>query len=376
MARPLRIEYPGAFHHVMSRGNDGTPIVRDDTDRKKFLELLVRAIGRFGWILHDWVLMTNHLHFSIETPECTLSDGMHWLLGTYAGWFNRRHTRRGHLFQDRFKNCLVEQEEYLLTVARYIVLNPVKAGMGARPEDYPWSSYRARAGYDPAPPWLSLGAVASLFGGTGPDGRAAYRTFIDEDLGNPRDLAEECIRKLYLGSASWIEKIQKLIDETERSEDAPPGQVHPGRPELEDVVEAVTQTFDTTGEAIRRERGTLARRVIAYLAFEDGLVPLRRIARGLGVTSAGGISNLAARCRSELAQDADLCELIEACRGRMKRRPPPFRFPIQTPPLTARRYHRAPTRSRRLRDGGSAPWLQAGSASKGSFLRFTPRTAP
>jgi len=113
------------------------------------------------------------------------------------------------------------------------------------------------------------------------------------------------------------------------------------------VIQAVAQTFNTTAEAIRESRGSLERRVIAYLAFEDGLVPLRRIARGLGLTSAGGISNLATRCRTELARDADLSALVEACRGRMKRRPPPFRFPIQTPPLTARRYHRAPTRGRR-----------------------------
>jgi len=347
MARPLRIEYPGAFHHVMSRGNDGIPIVRDDIDRKKFLELLVRAIPRFGWVLHDWILMSTHFHLSIETPECTLSDGMHWLLGAYAGWFNRRHKRRGHLFQDRFKNCLVEQNEYLLTVSRYIVLNAVKAGMVARPEDYEWSSYRARAGYEPAPSWLTLGTVQACFGPNEAEAQKAYRAFIDADMNDPRDLAEECIRKLYLGSAQWIEKIQKFIDESERSEDAPRKQVHPGRPELDDVMEAVAQTFNTTIEAIRTSRGTFERRVIAYLAFEDGLIPLRRIARGLGVTSAGGISNLAARCRSQLAQDADLCELMEACRGRMKRRPPPFRFPIQTPPVTARRYHRAPTRSRR-----------------------------
>src|SRR5688572_14905461 len=102
MARPLRIEFEGAFHHVMSWGNDGMALFRDDTDRLKFLELLKRAIKRSNWIVNDWVLMTNHFHLAIETPKCTLSSGMHWLLGTYAKWFNKRNNRRGHPYQDRF----------------------------------------------------------------------------------------------------------------------------------------------------------------------------------------------------------------------------------------------------------------------------------
>jgi len=331
----------------MSRGNDGIPIFRDDTDRRKFLSLLERTITRFRWTLHDWSLMTNHFHLSVETAEANLSDGMHWLLGTYAGWFNRRHKRRGHLYQDRFKNCLVDKETYLLTLARYIVLNPVKAGIVARPEDYEWSSYRARAGYEPAPSWLTLGTVQSLFAPRPEEAERAYRTFIDESMSDPRDLAEIWIRQLYLGSPAWIERVQSLIDQSERSEEALRGQVHPGRPELGDVMEAVAQTFDTTSEAMRESRGTLARRVTAYLAFEDGLIPLSRIARALGVTSAGGISDLAARCRTELAGDGDLRELVEAARGRMKRRPPPFLFPAQNPPITARRYHRATVQNRR-----------------------------
>ena len=348
MARPLRIEYVGALHHVMSRGNDGIPLFRDDIDRLKFLSLLSRTIRRFGWVLLDWVLMTTHFHLSVQTPECTLSDGMHWLLGTYASWFNRRHRRRGHLYQDRFKNVLVDENEYLLTVARYIVLNPVKAGMVRRPEDYIWSSYRARAGYEPAPEWLTLEPVQFLFGHDAAQARAAYRQFVDEGMADPRDLAEEAMQKLFLGGAAFIEKIQALIDSEERSEEALRIQVHAGRPELDDVIEAVAKTFDTTAEEIRKERGTLPRRMSAWIAFEEGLIPLRRIARALGVTSAGGISNLVRRCSEELARDPAMRELAEACRARMKRRPPPvLQLPPGRTPLTARRFHRAPTVSRR-----------------------------
>jgi putative transposase len=341
MARPLRIEFDGAFHHVMSRGNDGMALFRDNTDRLKFLELLERAIKRSNWIVHDWVLMTNHFHLAIETPECTLSSGMHWLLGTYAKWFNKRHNRRGHLYQDRFKSVIVDREEYLLTVARYIALNPVKAGMVERPEDYAWCSYRARAGYENAPHWLNIDLVQSHFGADVELAQAGYRKFVDDGLSDPRDMAEESLRKLFLGGARFLEKMQELVDQKERSCEALRKQVHPGRPQLSDVLEAVAQTFDTTIEAIRDGRGTLERRVAAYLAFEDGLIPLRSIADALNVTSPGGISNLVSRCRIELTSDQLLGELVNACRGRMRRQPPAFRFPPQIAVVTARRYHRA-----------------------------------
>jgi len=349
MARPLRLEYPGALHHVMSRGNDGIPLYREDTDRLRFLEFLERAIKRFRWVLHDYSLMTNHFHLAIETPECTLSDGMHWLLGIYAQWFNRRHGRRGHLYQERFKNVLVEKESYLLTLSRYIVLNPVKAGMVERPEEYRWSSYRARAGYERAPEWLSMGLVESFFAPQSAKAREEYRKFVDAGMSDPRNLMAEVVAQMYLGSAAWIERMQKLVDEEERSEEIRRAQVHPGRPELEDVVTAVAQTFDTTSEEIVRGRGTLERRIVAYVAFEDGLVQLRRIARRLGVSSAGGISSLVNRCRRDLEQDADGRDLVERCRAVMRRRPPPFRFPRQVPPVSARRYHRAPSAKPRSR---------------------------
>ena len=164
---------------------------------------------------------------------------------------------------------------------------------------------------------------------------------------DPDTLMDKLTAQIFLGTAAWIDKIQKLLDEEERSEEHPREQVHPGRPNLEDVVDAVAKTFDTTPEAVAGSHGTLGRRLVAYLAFEDGLVPLRRIARQLGLTSAGGVSTLVSRCRKELARDSEMLSLAEACRGHMRRRPPPFLFPPLTPPVTARHYHRAASRSRR-----------------------------
>ena len=159
MARPLRLDLPGAFWHITSRGNERKNIFRSDADRRLFLELLGRVSRRYGWIIHTYVLMSNHYHLVFETPRATLSRGMQWLNGVYSQRFNKRHNRVGHLFQGRFQSFLIEADQYLNEVLRYVVLNPVRAGMVARPEDYRWSSYRAIAGYEPSPDWLATGSV-------------------------------------------------------------------------------------------------------------------------------------------------------------------------------------------------------------------------
>ena len=154
MSRQLRIEFPGAIHHVTSRGNERRNIYRDDRDRIRFLEILEEVVTLRRWVLHAWVLMSNHYHLLVETPEVGLSRGVKKLNETYAKWFNTRHRRVGHLFQGRFKNILVERESHLLELTRYIVLNPVRCGAVKYAGDWKWSNYRATAGLTSAPPWL------------------------------------------------------------------------------------------------------------------------------------------------------------------------------------------------------------------------------
>lgn len=128
MARALRIERVGGRYHVTSRGNERRTIYRDDTDRFHFLELLSEMPERFGSVLHAYVLMDNHFHLLIETPEANLSRSMQWLGVSYSMWFNKRHRRAGHLFQGRFKACIVEDDHGWQQVARYVHLNPVRLG--------------------------------------------------------------------------------------------------------------------------------------------------------------------------------------------------------------------------------------------------------
>lgn len=164
MARPLRIEVAGGLYHVTARGDRREDIYADETDRLHWLSIFGDVCDRFNWRCHGYCLMTNHYHLVVETPEANLSRGMRQLNGVYTQTFNRRHGLVGHLFQGRFKGILVEREAYLLELSRYVVLNPVRAGMVSDAGDWPWSSYRAMLGKVGAPDWLETDEVFGRFG--------------------------------------------------------------------------------------------------------------------------------------------------------------------------------------------------------------------
>jgi putative transposase len=156
MARPLRIEYPGAVYHLTSRGNAQLPIYEDTKDRLDYFEILEEVVARFNWVCHAYCLMDNHYHLLIETPDGNLSGGMRQLNGVYTQRFNIRHYRAGHIYQGRFKSILVEKQSHLLELCRYVVLNPVRANMAKHPGNYRWSSYKATAGITKKPPFLAI----------------------------------------------------------------------------------------------------------------------------------------------------------------------------------------------------------------------------
>ena len=146
MARPLRIEYPGAVYHVTSRGDERKAIFGDDCDRESFLNSLHKVVKRYNWLCHAYCLMGNHYHLIIETPDGNLSLGMRQLNGVYTQLFNKRHDRVGHLFQGRYKAILVQKDSHLQETCRYVVLNPVRAQMVEKPDQWIWSSYSATTG--------------------------------------------------------------------------------------------------------------------------------------------------------------------------------------------------------------------------------------
>src|SRR5438105_1087717 len=164
MARPLRPQIEDGIYHVTSRGNRQQEIYADAADRNYFFQLLRRNVERYGWLVHAYCLMTNHYHVLLETPQPNISTAMQRLNSMYAGWFNWRHRFSGHLFQGRFHSAMVEADSHFVEVCRYVVLNPVRAGICDDPAEYRWSSYHATAGTHRSPDFLTLKTVVDLFG--------------------------------------------------------------------------------------------------------------------------------------------------------------------------------------------------------------------
>ena len=183
MTRPLRLEFSNALYHVTSRGDRREDIFDDDEDRVRFLEILGTVVTDYHWLCHGYCLMSNHYHLVIETLDGNLSKGMRQLNGVYTQASNRRYGRSGHLFQGRYKAILVDKDRYLLELARYVVLNPLRAkGMIKRLEDWSWSSYLAMVGDAPKPEWLTTDWLLSLFGKQRIIAMEEYRQFVLEGV--------------------------------------------------------------------------------------------------------------------------------------------------------------------------------------------------
>jgi REP element-mobilizing transposase RayT len=231
MARPLRLEYPGALYHVTSRGNAKADIYLDDADRRIFLRLLGTTVTRQHWLLHAFCLMGNHYHLLLETPRPNLSQGMHRLNGVYSQCFNRRHQRVGHVLQGRFTAILVEREAYLLELARYVPLNPVRAGFVSSPGDWPWSSYRSTAGLEPPPPWLTTSTVLERFGAQADRAALRFQEFVRDGM-NAAAPWSVLQGQVFLGSSQFAERMARALMGGPISGEIPRADRMAGRPAL------------------------------------------------------------------------------------------------------------------------------------------------
>jgi len=217
MARPLRIEFSGALYHVTSRGDGREDIYLDDEDRELFMLVLGEVCELFNWSVHSWCQMTNHYHLLVETPDSNLSKGMRYLNGVYTQRFNRKHSRVGHVYQGRYKAILVEKEAYFLELSRYIVLNPVRAGMVESAERWEWSSYAATAGLVVAPSWFDKRLILGSFGKQQKVAIERYMEFVSNGVQQPSPWTM-LKNQIYLGSDAFIEQAQTNITDKKISE--------------------------------------------------------------------------------------------------------------------------------------------------------------
>jgi putative transposase len=223
MARPLRLEFPGALYHLTARGNARSRIYVDDQDNHSFLGLLGDVCERHNWVVHAYCLMGNHYHLVVETPEPTLSKGMRQINGVYTQDFNRRHRKVGHLFQGRYTAIVVDKDKYLLELARYVVLNPVRAGMVKSPGQWPWSSYRATIGKYPAPVWLNVDFLLSQFAARKGEARARYVRFVAEGKDQPSPW-QQLRGQIYLGDEAFVKKLHQRHRPDDRLTEVPRAQ--------------------------------------------------------------------------------------------------------------------------------------------------------
>jgi REP element-mobilizing transposase RayT len=234
MARPLRIQYPGALYHVTSRGNARHPIFRNDLDRKTFLEVLATVTEDSRWLCHGYCLMANHYHLIIETPEANLSSGMRQLNGVYTMRFNWRHRTVGHVFQGRFKAILIQRESHLLEVCRYLVLNPVRAQEVKKPEESTWSSYSGTAGLAKPHDCLTVDWVLGQFGKNRRLAEKAYRDFVRAGIGG-ESIWREVKAQSVLGEDSFVKELEAHAKGAKEVKEIPRTQRYLNRPNLEQL---------------------------------------------------------------------------------------------------------------------------------------------
>ena len=280
MARPLRIEYPGAIYHITSRGNARQPIYKDDKDRETFLELLGSVVKRYRWLCHAYCLMGNHYHLLIETPDGNLSQGMRQLNGIYTQHFNRRHGRVGHVFQGRFKAIVVDRDSYLLELCRYVVLNPLRAGVVGSPGRYKWSSYRATAGIVRSPSFLTTDWVLSEFGRIRRKAQDRYKEFVKEGIKKPSPW-ENLRGQILLGDDKFVVRLEPYLKDVQEVREVPRVQRFVNRPLLEELFR------DIKGKS-KSIRNKMIREV--HLSYGYMLVEIARVA-GLHYTTVSRIVN-------------------------------------------------------------------------------------
>ena len=283
MARPLRIEYPGAVYHITSRGNEKKLIFKDERDREIFLYSLSQVDKRYNWLCHAYCLMNNHYHLIIETPDGNLSAGMRHLNGVYTQAFNRQHNRVGHLFQGRYKGILIQKDSHLLEVCRYVVLNPVRAKAVKKPEQWRWSSYQATAGIEKPHPCLSTEWILNQFGSTRRIAEKAYRKFVEDGI-KQESIWEAVRAQSILGEEEFTATLTDYLRGKKDIAELPKSQRYIDRPSLEkifskNILKDISKRNRKISEAVRRH-GYRQREVADYLKMH--FTSISRILRERG----------------------------------------------------------------------------------------------
>jgi len=319
MARPLRIQFPGAIYHVMSRGNGRQKIFRDERDYGRMLVGLESTVDKFGFELFSFVCMPNHIHLFFRTPKPNLSKGMQYLLSGYANWFNTRHRRPGHLFQGRFKGELIEYEQYFWNVSRYIHLNPVrgKRPLVVCPEEWPWSSYPGYRWKGKQVDWIAYDAVYHAWQGAqgGKHPETAYRRFVESGVDQPpENPLANAIEGWLVGSQQFADQIKRLAKSPKYSDEVPTARRLAGVP-LSGVLEHTANYYGVDVASFSRKHNKHpSRDVAAWLARRLTVATLRELSEPFGLGHPDSVRGLLGRAERAMSGSVKFRNQVEQLR--------------------------------------------------------------
>jgi REP element-mobilizing transposase RayT len=313
MARPLRIEYPGAWYHVMNRGRRAEKIFHDSQDYQSFVMLLEESSEMWNIRVAAYCLMTNHYHILVQTPEANISRSMRHVDGVYTQRFNKRHRCDGQLFRGRYKSILVGGDSYLLQLVRYIHRNPVKAGVASKPDDYSWSSHKGYLSIAKKWKWLHKEFIFSMLTRNRKDWVKEYRRFVA--IESDEEIAGVLERKKWpsvLGPETFIDWVKGKYHALKTDEEVP--QARDLAPETDLIIESVCKFYDVSrDELYRSRRGQFnePRNVAVFLIRKLRRDSLKEIGRQFHVEKYSSISSIIERMKRQMLTDRDLKKRVD-----------------------------------------------------------------
>ena len=327
MARHLRLEYEGAIYHITSRGNERSNVFQEDYDKKRFQEKLAAAVEQHGVRLYAYVIMTNHYHLLLETPRGNLSRFMQQFNTSYTMYYNVKHNRVGHLFSGRYKAKVVNGDEYLLTLTRYIHLNPVKISsvknLGPakrinKLSGYQWSSYPGYIGAAKQDKWVDYGPLTELAGQYDRDKRKGYRMFVESGLTEDDEDLKEVLKRSSkaIGGLKFCRNIERqyraAMKQKKAGTDVAMRRVEVGE-DVEELLNRICGAFGVKKEELSRRRCLSDARLAAAILLKDQSdLTGREIGQRLGLADGSGLGNLLKVAERHIAKNRRL-------RGMMKR---------------------------------------------------------
>lgn len=318
MARPLRIEYENAVYHVTARGNDRKRVYFCEADYRKFLQCISEAKKKYAILLHCYVLMSNHYHLIIETPEANLSRTMHHINSAYTSHINRKRKRSGHLFQGRYKAIVVSKDSYLSELSRYIHLNPVRAGITQKPEEYQYSSYKAyiSKGKDDL---LNQELVLGLLGGNAVQAKSKYRKFVDCAISAEADNPfEDVYGGIILGADKFIkETLSRIKEEYLQKTEISNRKFLKSRHDVGEVIEAVAKHFKADRKQLINNRNRRQRKIAIYLLKKHTGATNKEIGEIFDGLSYSAISRSNERFQTHLQKDRKLKKEINEIESKL-----------------------------------------------------------